>query len=218
MKLLKAWGVRGQVASLVFDTTSSNSSAEVGACRWLEDHISEAVLWVACRHHVLELFVNKVVEAITGHTEDPGVRLFRRLKKEWSRMTIDYSNLCTFSTSNLPRWMEEEAAEVLAWGQGHLLEGTFPRGDYREFLQLVVVSLGGEREEGFTFKVPGADHHARWMSKGIYYLKMFLLSHQFRLSEEEREQVRRIVIFVIIIYARAWFEAPPDPAPPPGTT
>ena len=38
VKLLKAWGVRGQVASLVFDTTSSNSSAEVGACRWLEDH------------------------------------------------------------------------------------------------------------------------------------------------------------------------------------
>ena len=96
---------------------------------------------------------------------------------------------------------------VLAWGQGHLLEGTFPRGDYREFLQLVVVSLGGEREKGFTFKVPGADHHARWMSKGIYYLKMFLLSHQFRLSEEEREQVRRIVIIVIINYARAWFEA-----------
>ena len=100
------------------------------------------MLWAACRHHVLELFVNKVVEAITGHTEDPGVRLFRRFKKEWSRMTIDYSNLCTFSTSNLPRWMEEEAAEVLAWGQGHLLEGTFPRGDYREFLQLVVSPWG----------------------------------------------------------------------------
>ena len=57
-------------------------------------------------------------------------------------MMIDYSNLCTFSTSNLPRWMEEEAAEVLAWGQGHLLEGTFPRGDYREFLQLVVSPWG----------------------------------------------------------------------------
>ena len=177
----------------------------------MEDHISEAVLWAACRHHVLELFVNKVVEAITGHTEDPGVRLFRRLKKEWSRMTIDYSNLCTFSTSNLPRWMEEEAAEVLALGQGHLLEGTFPRGDYREFLQLVVVSLGGEREEGFTFKVPGADHSARWMSKGIK-----MLSHQFRLSEEEWEQVRRIVIFVIIV--RGPCSRRPCPAPPPGTT
>ena len=190
VKLLKEWGVRSQVASLVFDTTSSNSSAEVGACRWLEDHISEAVLWAACRHHILELHVNRVVAAITGHTKDPGVKLFRRLKMEWS----------TFSTSGLPRWMEEEAAEVLAWGQGHLLEGTFARGDYREFLQLVVVTLGGEREEGFTFKIPGADHHARWMSKGI---KMFLLSHQFRLSEEEQEQVSRIVIFVIVIYARA---------------
>ena len=100
------------------------------------------MLWAACRHHVLELFVNNVVEAITGHTEDPGVRLFSRLKKEWSRMMIDYSNLCTFSTSNLPRWMEEEAAAVLTWGQGHLLEGTFPRGDYREFLQLVVSPWG----------------------------------------------------------------------------
>lgn len=208
VKLLEEWEVRGQVASLVFDTTSTNSSAKVGACRWLEDFIKSPVLWAACRHHILELHVNRVVAAITGHTKDPGVKLFRRLKVEWSRMTIDYSNLRTFSTSDLPRWMEEEAAAVLAWGQRHLVEGTFARGDYREFLQLVVVCLGGGREDGFTFRIPGADHHARWMSKGIYYLKLFLLSHQFRLSEEEKEQVSRIVIFVIIIYARAWFESP----------
>ena len=94
---------------------------------------------------------------------------------------------------------------------GHLPQGRLPRVP-----PAGGVSLGGEREEGFTFKVPGADHHARWMSKGIYYLKMFLLSHQFRLSEEEWEQVRRIVIFVIIM--RGPGSRRPCPAPPPGTT
>ena len=70
-----------------------------------------------------------------------------------------------------------------------------------------MVCLGGNKE-GFTFRQPGADHHARWMSKGVYYLKMFLLSHHFQLSEEEQEQITKIVTFVLIIYLKSWFEAP----------
>ena len=100
-----------------------------------------------------------------------------------------------------------EAAKVLEWGEEHLQLGTFARGDYREFLQLAMVCLGGNKE-GFTFRQPGADHHARWMSKGVYYLNMFLLSHHFQLSEEEQEQITKIVTFVLIIYLKSWFEAP----------
>ena len=88
---------------------------------------------------------------------------------------------------------------MLEWGEEHLQLGTFARGDYREFLQLAMVCLGGNKE-GFTFRQPGADHHAWWMSKGVYYLKMFLLSHHFQLSEEEQEQITKIVTFVLIIY------------------
>ena len=81
-------------------------------------------------------------------------------------MTIDYYNMVLFDYSHLPGWVGEEVAAILTWGKEELRNGTFPRGDYREFLELGVVCLGGT-VENFKFKFPGADHHARWMSKGI---------------------------------------------------
>ena len=51
-----------------------------------------------------------------------------------------------------------------------------PRGDYKEFLELAKVFLGGsiDRKKGYTYiiQVPGADHHAHWMPKSIYTLKL----------------------------------------------
>ena len=44
--------------------------------------------------------------------------------------------------------------------------------------------LGGEIK-GFTFKLPGPDHCASWMSKCIYFLKIRLVSKVFSLIDEE---------------------------------
>ena len=99
---------------------------------------------------------------------------------------------------------KEEAKRVLEWAQNLLEKGTFPRCDYKEFLELVVVSLGG-KVEGFTLKLPGPDHHARWMSKCIYYLKIQLLSKVFWLTEDERMQTDKLVRFILLIYSKYWF-------------
>ena len=64
------------------------------------------------------------------------------------------------------------------------VNNVWPREDYKEMLDLLIVTLGG-KVEGFTFKMPGADYHARWMSKVIYYLKIRLLSNIFAISPEE---------------------------------
>ena len=50
-------------------------------------------------------------------------------------------------TSRTPE-LQEEAKSVLKWAQNKLLKGTFPRTDYREFLELVIVTLGGGRLRG----------------------------------------------------------------------
>ena len=48
--------------------------------------------------------------------------------------------------------------------------------DYKEYLELALLLLGGfiDRKKGYTYQIqrPGADHHARWMSKAIYILKL----------------------------------------------
>ncbi len=57
-----------------------------------------------------------------------------------------------------------------------------PRYDNKEFLELAKLILGEyiQRKKGYSFTIqrPEADHHARWMSKSIYIMKMDLLLHQ----------------------------------------
>ena len=72
---------------------------------------------------------------------------------------------------------------------------------------LVVVNLGGEIPS-LKFRLPGPDHHARWMSKGIYVIKIWLLSKVFKLSEREKDDIRRIFLFTVVIYAKAWLTSP----------
>ena len=74
-------------------------------------------------------------------------------------------------------------------------------------MELVVVSLGGN-VTNFKFKLPGPDHHARWMSKCLYILKIKLLSNQFKLFEDEIRQVTDLAEFIILFYAKFWFVTP----------
>ena len=56
--------------------------------------------------------------------------------------------------------MSEEARQVKDWGMEHHAMNTWPRSDYQELLQLVLVALGGT-VRGFKFQLPGDDHHAK---------------------------------------------------------
>ena len=75
-------------------------------------------------------------------------------------------------------------------------------------MQLVVIGLSKQVPDNFQFRIPGADHHACWMSKGIYIIKIHLLSQQFEMSGTEKSHVERIFIFTVIVYARPWFLSP----------
>ena len=147
------------------------------------------------------------MEAITGSTKDPGMQLFRRLKAEWYELEIDYENLVKFDYSLVTPGLQEVAKNVLTWAQIELSKGTFPRDDYKEMIELLVISLGGQ-VNGFTFKLPGPDHHARWMSKCLYYMKLRLLSNVFSMTEDENLQVEQISEFVVLFYAKFWFVTP----------
>ena len=115
--LLTQWDIKKELCGMVFDTTSSNSGAEIGACRCLEDWLETPILWLACRHHIHELHLKRVVQGVTGQTKDPGVALFRRLKADWHSLDIHYNNLSKLDYSSLPEWMQDEARSVLPWAE-----------------------------------------------------------------------------------------------------
>ena len=120
---------------------------------------------------------------------------------------MDYSNLSKLDSTSLPEWMQEEARAVLSWAEEELGKNTWPREDYRELLRLTVVCLGGDVPD-FEFMMPGAYHHAHWMSKCLYYLKMKLLLNIFKMSDEEKSQVEEISQFILILYVKSWFQSP----------
>ena len=66
-----------------------------------------------------------------------------------------------------------------------LREGEGLRGDYRDLIELVIFSLGGILPGGIRFHAPGPTYMARWMSKVIYSLKVWMLRNQFHLTETE---------------------------------
>lgn len=206
MKLIAEWDLEKSVVGLVFDTTSSNTGRWRGASTLIEECLNRATLWIACRHHIYELHLKHVCEQVVGTTKEPGIKLFRRLKKEWNGLTIDTYNLNTFKYNSEEQGVQEQAQTVLNWALSTLKDSVFERGDYKELLELIVIWLGGH-VHNFSFKFPGADHHARWMSKAIYFLKLALLQGQFAMDNEEITHVKTMAEFVGLYYGHAFLKS-----------
>ena len=216
INVLKGREVKVQVLAVVFDTTSTNTSAELGACKFIEEYVGRPVLWVACRHHIAELVVTEAYLKIWNiKTTGPKEPMCEKLRKEWVNIKdkVDYSKLQTFDSSSLPESLRPLARETLDFCLTEYHRGTFPRADYRELCELAIICLGGEVEK-FQFRLPGPVHHARWMALGIYFLKMHLLGDLFGMTDSEKEKVRRLVTFILLVYIRFWFRTPLSTAAP----
>lgn len=66
----------------------------------------------------------------------------------------------------------------------------------------------GQVFDHFEVYVPGAYHHARFMGKSIYLLKIFLLHQAFPLTNREIQRITRLVGFVVQLYGRYFLSAP----------
>lgn len=100
---------------------------------------------------------------------------------------------------------ETEKVDLLSFYKDTVRQ-KFIREDYAELLQLALMCLGNKC---FTkFRRPGALHHARWMAKAIYGLKMYLLRSQFTVDSEYETNLLRFVLFVVRIYLKGWYNAP----------
>ena len=71
----------------------------------------------------------------------------------------------------------------------------------------MLIFLGRVAPENISFRAPGAMHHARWMAKAIYSLKIFVFRDQFSLTDSERDVIRSICFFIINVYVKVWFNA-----------
>jgi hypothetical protein len=84
------------------------------------------------------------------------------------------------------------------------------RDDYQELIELTLLILGYPLPQ-IHWRSPGPVHHARWMAKLLYALKIMLLRNQsdvFKLTNAEEKGLKRFALFGALIYTRTWTKAP----------
>ena len=156
-------------------------------------------------HHVLELVLGAVSAALFGPTSGPVDTKFQEFKRRWPQLNHKSDVMLLFPDDSWLQELRDDTTEKLQAMLDRPTKDQFLREDYKELAQLVLVVLGAGPSLP-RFRRPGACHHARWMAKVLYYLKMYMFAEQLGYSSDER--VRRMVTFVTLICARTWLMAP----------
>ena len=210
VKALEDWDLTERIGGMSFDTTSSNTGRNNGACVLIEQQLKTDLLYFACRHHVLELLLAEAFKTVMGPTSGPNVTMFKRFQEYWQ--FIDQSQFETGDSHPDVRPLLDPVEKD--WFQSTIINHKGLRDDYRELLELTVIFLGQIPPRGIRFLAPGPMHHARWMSKAIYALKVWMFRSQFKLTVKEEKGLQQIAIFVSRLYAKAWTLAPEAAAAP----
>ncbi len=172
------WHLEDGIVALSFDTTASNTGKHVGTCVILERMLNKKLMWLACRHHVLELLLRRVGATVFGKTTGPSNKDFKDFKDTWPTL----NNTIWTTLEIRDGWMAIRRTSVLEQLR-QLLHNTnrWLREDYKEAVEITYLLLGGN-DIDMQFKKPGAFHHARWMANILYYGKMLLFSSQVAYS------------------------------------
>ncbi|XP_044578869.1 uncharacterized protein LOC123261344 [Cotesia glomerata] len=77
---LKHWGVSDYVKAVCFDTAYTNTGIHRGAGVELENLLGRKLIWLPCRHHVIELLIKGVFEVYWPTQNGPNVSIFGRFE------------------------------------------------------------------------------------------------------------------------------------------
>ncbi|XP_077155302.1 uncharacterized protein LOC143817697 [Ranitomeya variabilis] len=202
------FALRDHIIGISFDTTASNTGMIQGACIRIEIEFGRPLLWLACRHHTHELILKGVFgNCCNIPSSGPDIQIFRKFQNQWN--SVDKKSYSTMLDEENPiqGFLEEQHMKVVDYLNNVLKDGSHPREDYKELLQLSLLYLGGWDKNDFEFRVPGALTEARWMAKAIYVLKIVLFAKQLHISNTKFKGIRKVARLVCLIYVRFWHEA-----------
>ena len=139
----------------------------------IEQLLSRDLLYLACRHHMLELIAAAAFKKVLPSSSSPNIQLFKCFKENWE--FIDQAKYEDASTDEVAAsGVEDIQEEMIKFIEGVLTTETQPRDDCRELIKLTMLFLARSPSQGTRFRVPGANHHAQWMAKVIYTFKVWM--------------------------------------------
>ena len=209
MKILMDYNVRiSNIAALVFDTTSLNTGNKQGIVLRLETQFGRSLLQLGYRHHIYELVCGASCSVVYGSGTGPTEPLFKKLKDIWD--SLDKQSYSSIEIPRSQRKLLLLVEQVVTFLQDWISNSSKIklRHDYLELATLTLLFLGGTLPESIkntTIKDPGAIHHARWMSKAIYTMKIALFRNQLEeIYEEDLDNIVSLAIFLSVFYTKAW--------------
>ncbi|KAG0709947.1 hypothetical protein GWK47_023793 [Chionoecetes opilio] len=114
LKLVRESSLEGNIIGMALDTTAANTGMVQGACIRIERALEKPLVWLACRHHILEVVLKDVFEACMGPSSGPNIALFKRLQNRWP--IVDQSRPQPLTPTALSSDEEAHRLEML----GHL--------------------------------------------------------------------------------------------------
>ena len=99
-KTVSDFGLTSKVEAFVFDTTASNTGIWKGSVSRFEKMLHKAVLWLACRHHIPELFVKHANITVRGESTAPEDPLFTKFRKKFAYIDLDVKHVWIWPEEN----------------------------------------------------------------------------------------------------------------------
>ncbi|KAK0063269.1 hypothetical protein Bpfe_007465 [Biomphalaria pfeifferi] len=99
---------------MCFDTTVSNTGRHTGACHLIEKRLLKDLLHLPCRHHILEIVVEKAFTAMKIEASSGlDIAIFKRFRDFWQ--DIDQTNFDTASDEvSIPSFKERVIRPLLS--------------------------------------------------------------------------------------------------------
>ena len=87
--------------------------------------LDRELVWVACRHQIMEVVLSSVFKAVMGDTTGPCVEVLKRFQSQWGVINKESYDLPYEADFQGIRHLRKEAKKNYT----ELLDTTFPRND-----------------------------------------------------------------------------------------
>lgn len=133
------WKVTNNICGMCFDTTASNTGNTAGACSILEQKLKKELLYLACRHHIHEIILEKIFSITCGVSSGPEVQIFKRFRQNYDLIDKTKYRNALNDVKLKSIFTKEILDDVLCFALNQLQTTIQPRGDYEELLKLTVI-------------------------------------------------------------------------------
>eukprot|EP00919_Chromeraceae_sp_WS-2016_P025854 GHVR01061101.1.p1 GENE.GHVR01061101.1~~GHVR01061101.1.p1 ORF type:complete len:234 (-),score=14.23 GHVR01061101.1:159-860(-) len=122
--LIEEWNCENCLAGMVFDTTSSNTGCKTAACITLQTRLNRPLLWYACRHHVGEVVLTHVWNALNIEvSKSSNVGVFQRFKDNFPAInrSITQESKVDLDFPAIPLILLERKGDIIELCESYIL-------------------------------------------------------------------------------------------------